>query len=110
MEEVNLAMRVVDHEPHAWFLFEEDGSYFLDANCSHSAFSYCYLIELLPDETSKYKNEGRSYLSVLAHNIHYSAPIAAGNGSIYKGRDVSSHYAEKAQAAIKKWRDSNGHA
>lgn len=103
-------MRVLDHEPHAWFLFEEDGSYFLDANCSHSAFSYCYMIELRSEEVSKYENEGRSYLSVLAYNIHYSAPIATNSKSIYKGRDVSSHYAEKTQAAIRKWRESNGRA
>ena len=103
-------MRVVDHEPHAWFLFEEGGSYFLDANCSHSAFGYCYMIELLPEETSKYKSEGRSYLSILAHDIHYSAPVATGSKSIYKGRDVSSHYAEKTQTAIRKWRESNGRA
>ena len=103
-------MRVIDHEPHAWFLFEEGGSYFLDANCSHSAFGYCYMVELLPDETAKYTNEGRSYLSILAHDIHYSAPVVTGSNSIYKGRDVSNHYIEKTKAAIKKWRESNGRA
>lgn len=103
-------MRVIDHEPQAWFLVEEDGSYFLDANCSHSAFGYCYMVQLLPDETARYKNEGRNYLSILAHDIHYSAPVVIGSNSIYKGRDVSNRYSEKTKAAVKKWRESNERA
>lgn len=100
-------MRVIDHEPHAWFFFEKDDSYFLDANCNHSAFGYSYMIELSSDEVAKYKNGDREYLGKLAYDIHYSAPIVKGSNSIYRGRDVSKEYSEQSMAAINLWRGAN---
>ncbi|MDH5433297.1 MAG: hypothetical protein OEY19_05085 [Gammaproteobacteria bacterium] len=107
---MNTLMRVIDHEPHAWFFFEKGGVFFLDANCNHSAFGYSYMIELSPEETEKYKRGGREYLGKLAYDIHYSAPIVKGSNSIYKGRDVSKEYSEESMLAIKLWREANAGA
>jgi hypothetical protein len=72
-------MEVVDHEPAVWFLFEREGGLFLDVNCSHSAFGYCYMIQLSAEELSEYEKGGHEYLGKLAHEIHYSAPAVNGS-------------------------------
>ena len=100
-------MKVVDHEPHSWFLFEENHSLLLDVNCNHSAFGYTYMIKLSPEETIEYKALGNEYLNKLANDIQYSAPILKNSNSIHKGRDVSQKYSKKSLAAITKWRKKN---
>ncbi|MCH1920904.1 hypothetical protein L9G15_15880 [Shewanella sp. A3A] len=97
-------MRVIDTEHWAWFLFEHDGALLLDACCSMSAVTYNYMIRLNDAERAQYEREGRSYLSQLAHAIHYSVPIAKNTQSIYQGRNVQQEYAELATAAVKAWR------
>jgi hypothetical protein len=101
-------VRIVDHEPHFWFLAEENGSLFVDANCNHSFVGYSFMIELSPEEMAEYKNKGRGYLNWLAQNIQDSAPILAASNSSYKGRDVSAIYSEKLQLAVESWRKTNG--
>ena len=94
-------MRIVDYEPHLWFLAEEDGSLFLDANCNHSFVGYSFMIQLSLNEMAEYKRKGRDYLNWLAQNIQDSAPILAASNSIYKGRDVSAIYSKKLHLALK---------
>lgn len=101
-------MKVVDHEPHSWFLFEENGMLLLDANCNHSAFGYTYMVQLSPEELVEYRKKGRSYLNNLAHDIHYSAPIVKGSKSVYIGRDVSNENSEKSLTAVRTWREKRG--
>jgi hypothetical protein len=101
-------MKVIDHQHAAWFLFEHEGELYLDANCSHSAFSYCYMIQLSAEELAEYKIGGHEYLSKLAYDIHYSAPAVKGSTSKYIGRDVSSQLSEQSSAAVKSWRNQ-GH-
>ena len=102
-------MKVIDSETWAWFLFEHEGNLFLDANCNMSAFGYTYMIELNEEERKQYQDGGREYLNKLAHDIHYSVPIAKETTSIYKGRDVSKEFSELATDAVKTWReDTNG--
>lgn len=100
-------MQIVDHEPQLWFLAEDDGLLYLDANCNHSFFSYSFMIELSPQEIAEYRNKGRSYLSRLAQDIQNSAPILAASNSIYKGRDISPLHGERLNAAIQNWRKNN---
>lgn len=54
-------MKVVDHEPHAWFLFEEGDSIFLDVNCDHGAAGYSVMIELSAEEALRYVLNGRAH-------------------------------------------------
>lgn len=97
-------MRVIDSENWAWFLFEHEGQFYLDVNCNMSAFGYTYMIQLSDDELAAYKAGGHEYLNQLAHDIHYSVPIAADTRSKYKGRDVSKIFSELATEAVSAWR------
>ncbi|WP_346839369.1 hypothetical protein [Microbulbifer sp. SAOS-129_SWC] len=99
-------MKVVDFENWAWFLFEHEGQMYLDANCNMSAFGYTYMIQLNEEELKSYKIGGREYLSKLAHDIHYTVPIAKNTTSIYKGRDVSKQLSQLALEAVEAWREA----
>lgn len=99
-------MRVVDHEPQWWFLLEEDGSLFLDANCNHSFVGYDFLLELNADEHRAYKHEGREFISRLATEIQGSAPIVEGSTSRFKGRHLARAYTDKVTKAVQSWRAS----
>ncbi|HFQ4912195.1 TPA: hypothetical protein ACGU4T_004441 [Vibrio vulnificus] len=97
-------MRVIDTEDQRWFLFEHEDDLYLDANCNHSFLGYTYMIKLNETELNQYQSEGREYLNQLFHDIHYSAPIAKGSHSVFKGRDVTKQFSTLALAAIEKWR------
>jgi hypothetical protein len=99
-------LKVLDHEPHAWFLLEDEGKLYLDAHCSLSVLDYSVLIALDEDETSAYRAEGRHYLDALAERIHNSAPAAASSTSPYRARDLAvapGTENAKASAAIAAW-------
>lgn len=96
-------MRVVDHEPQWWFLLEEEGSLFLDANCNHSAVGYDFLVELSAEERRAYEHGGREFISRLATEIQDTAPIVKGSTSRFKGRDMSRTYSDKVTKAVAKW-------
>ncbi|MCG8706785.1 hypothetical protein, partial [Vibrio vulnificus] len=98
------AMRVIDTEEQRWFLFEHEDVLYLDANCNHSFLGYTYMIKLNEAELNLYQSEGREYLNLLSHDIHYSAPIAKGSQSAFKGRDVTKQLSTLALEAIEKWR------
>ncbi|AOT08723.1 hypothetical protein [Pseudoalteromonas luteoviolacea] len=98
-------MKVIDSKNWAWYLFEHEGSLYLDANCNMSAFGYTYMIKLNEVEQQQYKSGGRDYLNKLAHDIHYSVPIAKGTTSIYKDRGVSKDLSALATEAVKTWRE-----
>lgn len=97
-------MKVMDSEDRAWFLLEHEGHLYLNANCNMNAFGYSYMIQLNDQELQNYKSGGREYLNHLAHDIHYSVPIAKDTSSIYKGREVSKPLSGLATEAIKSWR------
>ena len=99
-------MKVIDTEHWRWFLFEHEGQYYLDANCNMSAFGYTFMIQLNETERAYYQVGGHEYLNKLAHDIHYSVPIAKNTKSAFKGRNVSKEYSELASAAIKKWQEN----
>lgn len=98
------AMRVIDHEPQWWFLLEDDGSIFLDANCNHSFVGYSFMIEMNSDELTQYKRLGRNFISTLASEIQDTAPILQISTSRFKGRDVSQTYSDEVTRAVERWR------
>ena len=51
-------MRVVDHEPYAWFLFKAGDTLLLDVNCNHGAAGYGVMIELSRGEEFEYSRGG----------------------------------------------------
>ena len=104
-------MRVLDHEPHAWFLLEDNGAFYLDAHCSHSAVDFSVLIALNATEQAAYEAGGHCYLDRLAHDIHYSAPGVRGSRSPYQARNLAigpGDQSRRANAAIKAWRSDQG--
>lgn len=99
-------MKVLDYEPQSWFLLDDDGALYLDANCNHSFIGYDFLLQLDASETAKFRREGRAYLSWLAHDIQSSAPILAASNSKYKDRDRSAEYSERVITAVNEWRQA----
>ena len=92
-------MKVLDHEPQAWFLFGADQALLLDVNCSHGPAGYTVLIRLHPEEASEYSQKGHAYLSQLAQAVQDAGP-----GSVYQQRDLSASYAQASLAAVHEWR------
>ncbi|MEJ7848610.1 MAG: hypothetical protein WKF92_11035, partial [Pyrinomonadaceae bacterium] len=92
-------MQVVDHKPHAWFLFQEGNALLLDVNCSHGPAGYGIIIPLNAEEESEYSKKGHAYLDRLAQAVQYSGP---GRGQ--QLRDVSAIYSKESMAAIDEWR------
>jgi hypothetical protein len=92
-------MQVVDHEPHAWFLFRERDMLLLDVNCNHGAAGYGVMIQLNAEEESEYLGEGHAYLNGLAQAVQDSGP-----GRGHQLRDVTAVYSEESTAAVREWR------
>jgi hypothetical protein len=92
-------MKVVDHEPHVWFLFKEGNALMLDVNCNNGPAGYSVMIELSAEEESEYSQQGHSYLNWLAQAVQDSGP-----GSDSQQRDVSALYSKESMAAVKEWR------
>jgi hypothetical protein len=99
-------MRVLEHQPNAWFLIEDECGFILDVNCNHSYFSYSFSMILNQGEQDRYVEDGVDYLDRLADSINCSAPIAAASNSIYKARKLDDSYSDKITAAITEWRES----
>ncbi len=96
-------MEVLDHGPHAWFLFRKDRNLLLDVNCNHSAVGYSVLICLNSDEVFEYAVGGRAYLDRLSQEVQNSGP---GGGD--QGRDVSAAHTQECKEALERWRASIG--
>ncbi|MBV9868877.1 MAG: hypothetical protein JO316_26320 [Abitibacteriaceae bacterium] len=62
-------MRVIDHEPGAWFLLQDDNDYFLDVNCDRAMVSFSVTIKLNEAERQLYASEGRAYIVALADEV-----------------------------------------
>ncbi|MBV7562930.1 hypothetical protein [Pseudomonas sp. sia0905] len=95
-------MKVIDHQPHAWFLFEHDSGLLIDVECHHGAVSCSVLIRLNDEELAEYRENGHAYLNRLAEAIHYSAPILAISDSPYKARKLHG-YQDQVLEAIRQW-------
>lgn len=101
-------MKVLDHEPHRWFLLEEGETRYLDAHCSHSFIDYSVLIALDAAERTQFQAEGRSYLDRLSQEIHDSAPIVRESKSPWKARDLTASLGDAVTGAVRRWRDGEG--
>ena len=104
-------MVVIDHQPYAWFLLEEDGCLYLDAHCSHSFFDYSVIIAMNEAETEAFRVGGRTYLDKLAYDIHYSAPAVKDSQSPYKSRNLAiggTREENSVQSAVMAWRTAGG--
>jgi hypothetical protein len=92
-------MHVIDHEPHFWFLFEQEDALLLDINCNHGPVGYSVMIQLNAEETSEYSLKGHAFLNVLAQAVQDSGP-----GGGYQLRDLSAALARESLVAVNAWR------
>jgi len=97
-------MRVIDHAPHLWFLFEDEDALYFEANCSHGAVGYDFMLRLSPEEVAEYEAKGTVFLDALAQGIQDSAPGVVGSKSAYKDRRASMALRERAQEAFRHWK------
>ncbi|OLU32998.1 hypothetical protein [Pseudomonas sp. PA27(2017)] len=95
-------MKVIDHQPHAWLLLEDESGLLIDVDCHHGAVSCSVLIRLNDQELAEYRRDGHAYLDRLAQAIHYSAPILAISDSPYKPRKLRG-YDDQVLQAIRQW-------
>jgi hypothetical protein len=97
-------MRVIDHEAGWWFLLEEDQAVFFHVFCEHGAIGFDFMLQLNQEELEDYAREGRAFISKLATEIEYSAPIARASTSRFKARRLSEPYSARVTRAIESWR------
>ncbi len=97
-------MKVIDFEPQFWFLLQHDNSYFLDVNCSYSAFGYSRFIELNDLELNGYREKGKLYLIELGNDIQYY-----GLDKKYLERHMDGELSKLAYSAIMEFNKINKH-
>jgi hypothetical protein len=101
-------MKIIDHKPQSWFLFEDGENLIFDVNCSYSFVGYDFLMLLNPDEVLGYRRGSKTFLNKLAEEIDYSCPIARESKSIYKSRKLDDRYVHMAAEAISRWKQESG--
>lgn len=90
-------MKVIDSEPHSWFLLKEGDRYYMDARVTRSAVDWSVLVELSPQEYREYHAMGKVFLEYLAARIHNFTEE-------YQGRDLSKTVGERVHQTIVEWR------
>lgn len=98
-------MNVIGHSDQRWILLADGDRLLFDVNCSHSFFSYCFLMELNEVERRRYDEEGGDYLDRLADEIQDSAPGLLASKSKYKDRTIHSEMGEAVSVAFLKFRN-----
>jgi hypothetical protein len=92
-------MIVVDHEPHSWFLLQDEHGLVLDVNCTQSFVSYSRTFRLDDDESARVRLVGHQEVDRLALLVQCSpAAYSCRNG----GPDLEA----ASLAAIKRWQAS----
>lgn len=99
-------MKVIDHEPHHWFLLQTAQGLLLDIACSHSAFGYSFLMQLNEDELRAHEHGGHRYLSELAESVQFSAPGVRNSSSPYKDRNIHRQHADAVTEAVVAWHNA----
>lgn len=93
-------MKVIDHEPHAWFLLEESGRRYFDARVTRSAADWTVFIEMSPQECREYHAMGRLFLKYLAARIPNFVEE-------YAARDLTRQMEGEVLRAVTTWKAGN---
>jgi len=96
-------MTVIDHEPSGWFLVRDGMRLLLDVNCSHSAVSHQFLMQLNDVERDAYAARGHEFLSELAEKVQASAPGVIGTASPYRARNLGGADSTRVDAVTIAW-------
>jgi hypothetical protein len=93
-------MKVIEHGPGAWHLFVQGQALFLEVHCKRGSFAHSVLLRLDADETRAYGIEGRDFLDKLARDVQVAD---AGDGGVYRARDVAALYSVRIVEAMEEW-------
>ncbi|MEP6482667.1 MAG: hypothetical protein ABJA94_11750 [Rhodoglobus sp.] len=99
-------MEVIDSVPHSWFLLREFEDLYFDVNCSQGAYGFSFLLRLTAEERAAYDLRGKDALDELAAAVQDSAPMARGNTSPYRFRDLTHLHGDEVSEAIRQSRTS----
>lgn len=66
-------MKVIAEEPWDWFLFDDDGIYYLNVLVEHGAVSYDVTAQLNADQVAVFTRDGKSILMQLASDMRRQA-------------------------------------
>ncbi len=92
-------MVVVDHQPHDWFLLQDEQGFVLDVNCNWSAVGFSVVLRLTDEEAGLMETQGREAVAGLARSIQHSP-------SGFADRSGGPSLEREAYAAILRWRAS----
>lgn len=98
-------MKIIDHEPQFWFLFEEQSELYFNVSCNHSFTGYDFSLQLNEAEKGEYIKKGRDYLNWLGEDIHNSAPLL--EGTRYRQRKALDEIEARINIAITQWQKSS---
>ena len=91
-----MTMVVVDHQPHEWFLLQDEGGFVLDVNCGRSAVGFSVVLRLTEEEAALMDTRGRQAVAGLARSVQQSA-------TAYADRSGGPSLERAAHAAIMRW-------
>lgn len=94
-------MKVVQHIPDDWTLFQQGRELFLKVHTGKSLSAYTVLFRLDGDESHAYRLDGLEFIAKYARVI--DASLASDRGSPFRVRDVAALYAASATEAIEAW-------
>ena len=93
-----MAVKVVAEEPWDWFLFDDDGVYYLDVLVEHGAISYDVTAQLTADQVAVYARDGKSILMQLARDMRHQAIIRQ-----WRASPLPAGWGPRSTAAVHEW-------
>src|SRR5262245_51320556 len=94
-------MKVVAHEPEAWYLLGDGDDYFLDVRCEGYATDYSMLVMFSPQERDEYLGAGRSVAERLAGDVR-------NHPRQYSARNLLNRHGDRVLDAIRLWKSTSG--
>ncbi|MGL4576408.1 MAG: hypothetical protein ACRCV9_16610 [Burkholderiaceae bacterium] len=91
-------MKVIDHEPHGWFLLQDEIGYILDVNCTESHATYTVAFRLNAEEVAQIELGRHKAVDELARAVMRDADRSYFNQRRDTSLDAS------ISAAVVQWR------
>lgn len=95
-------MKLIEHEPHFWELYQDHQQYYLGIAVDMSSVVSCWDIFLTSEQIDVYQQQGRESIVVLAKTIVDA--VYRGDFSYLKQHQVSPEQTQAMQMAFQKWR------
>ena len=96
-------MRVVAEEPWDWYLFDDDGVYYLNVLVEHGCISYDVTAPLDADQAAVYASEDKEILMQLARDMRSQALMHQ-----WKAGPLPADWGARSIVAAHEWQRRNG--